>query len=89
MTIEQTVEIPPATGGCRRLTIDVPRETPEGAAQVIVRFPNAVSNPGGNTGQGGSLSERFVGALRLSGKRSAEMQTALRNGREERDRNIF
>jgi hypothetical protein len=36
MTIEQTVEIPPATGGCRRLTIDVPPEVPEG--RTILAF---------------------------------------------------
>jgi hypothetical protein len=39
MIIEQTIEIPPANGYNRQLTIDVPREMPEGAAQVIIRFP--------------------------------------------------
>ena len=35
MTITQTVEIP----ADRRITLEVPREVPEGPAQVIIQFP--------------------------------------------------
>ncbi|MDR0599056.1 MAG: hypothetical protein LBG84_03105 [Treponema sp.] len=80
MTIEQTVTIPPS----RRLTIDVPPEIPGRTARVIIQFPDAP-----DAGRGGRLSERFVGALRLSGERYEETQAALRDGRKEWNRNIF
>ena len=37
----------------------------------------------------GSLAERFAGALHLSGEKYAELQTALREGRAEWERDIF
>jgi len=35
MTVTQTVEIPAS----HRLTIDVPREVPDGQARIIIQFP--------------------------------------------------
>jgi len=35
MTVTQTVEIPVS----HRLTIDVPREVPDGQARIIIQFP--------------------------------------------------
>jgi hypothetical protein len=35
MTITQTVEIPAS----RQITLDIPREVPEGRARVIIQFP--------------------------------------------------
>jgi hypothetical protein len=37
----------------------------------------------------GSLSERFAGALRLSADKHAAFQTALREGRDQWERDIY
>jgi hypothetical protein len=84
MTYTQTVEIPQS----RRLIIDLPGEIPAGKAIIMVDFK---ANPAESTQDDLAcrLSERFAGALRVSDERYAEMQQALREERDQWNRNIL
>ena len=83
MTIEQTVEIP----ANHRLVLDLPREIPQGKARFTATVTPVAEPPAAPSGL--TLSERFAGALRLSGAKYESLQNALRQSRDEWNRNIF
>ena len=83
MTIEQTVEIP----ADHRIFLDVPPDIPQGKAWIAATILPAVQTPDALPGP--ALAERFAGSLRLSDEEYEQCQNALRQSRDEWNRNIF
>jgi hypothetical protein len=76
MTIEQTVDIP----ADHYVRLALPLELPVGRARVKLTVISESETAGAVSIK---LSERFAGALRLSGTEYASLQAAIQEGRNE------
>ena len=83
MTIEQTIDIP----ADHRIFLDLPMDIPQGKARVAATIIPVAETPDAPSGL--TLSERFAGSVRLSDKEYEKCQEALRQSRDEWNRNIF
>ena len=83
MIIERTVDIP----ADRRIFLDLPDDIPHGKVRVAATITPVVETPDSPLEL--TLAERFAGSLRLSDEEYEKCQKALRQSRDEWNRDIF